>query len=58
MGKLVEEGVNKLTGNDREKIIAYTTEMLDKQSDFSTNLYGNGKATENIANFLVKDFRR
>jgi UDP-GlcNAc3NAcA epimerase len=54
--ELIEEGVNKLAGNDTEKIIAYTTEMLGKQSDFSTNLYGNGKATESIVNELLKYF--
>mgnify|MGYP006074779985 FL=1 len=54
--ELIEEGVNKLAGSDKEKIIAYTTEMLNKESDFSTNLYGNGKATATITNFIMNEF--
>jgi len=30
---------------------------LAKKSDFTTNLYGNGKATETITEFLIKSFR-
>lgn len=54
--ELIEESVNKLAGSDSKKIINYTNEMLSLKSDFSTNLYGNGKATETIANFLINKF--
>lgn len=51
--ELIEAGVNKLGGADKNLIIQYAEEMLTKQSNFSLDLYGNGKATENIANFLI-----
>lgn len=54
--ELIEEGVNKLAGSDAEKIVAFTKEMLAKKSNFTTNLYGNGKATETITEFLIKSF--
>ncbi|MDB4088368.1 UDP-N-acetylglucosamine 2-epimerase (non-hydrolyzing) [Flavobacteriales bacterium] len=54
--ELIESGVNKLAGNDTFNIINFSSEMLNKESDFSENLYGNGKATESIANYLVKSF--
>ena len=52
--ELIEEGVNILAGNDSDKIVNFTKEMLEKKSNFSTNLYGNGKATESIVNELIK----
>jgi UDP-GlcNAc3NAcA epimerase len=54
--ELIEAGVNRLAGNDTEKIISYTNDLLGKSSDFSANLYGNGKATESITNFIVNFF--
>lgn len=51
--ELIEAGVNKLGGANRNLIIQYAEEMLTQQSDFSLDLYGNGKATENITNFLL-----
>ena len=52
--ELIEQGVNKLVGTDTKKIITYTEEMLQRKSDFSTNLYGQGKACERIVNELLK----
>lgn len=51
--ELIESGVNVLAGADKIKIITAVDQMLSKQSDFSINLYGNGKACENIVNELI-----
>lgn len=52
--ELVDHGVNTLVGANKEKIIAGVETMLEKPSDFSVDLYGNGKACENIVNELLK----
>jgi UDP-GlcNAc3NAcA epimerase len=53
--ELVENGVNKLVGADKEKIIKTYKEFSAKNLKIENkNLYGNGKAGEKIINYLVK----
>jgi len=51
--ELIESGVNILAGADTQKIIEYTKVMLDKPIEDPENLYGGGKASQNIANILT-----
>ena len=51
--ELIENGVNVLAGADTQKIIEYTKAMLDKKIEDPLNLYGGGKASQNIANVLA-----
>tara|TARA_B110000459_G_scaffold203169_1_gene258579 strand:- start:2605 stop:3681 length:1077 start_codon:yes stop_codon:yes gene_type:complete len=46
--ELIENNVNVLVGADGNKIKAETNRMLSQESNFDINLYGNGKACENI----------
>lgn len=50
--ELVENGFNKVVGNDKDKIINSFSESLYRQPDFSIDLYGNGMAGENILTAL------
>lgn len=50
--ELVENGYNILTGANCDKIIDAVNSMCQKSSDFSKNLYGNGKASEKIVETL------
>ncbi len=52
--ELVENGYNKLVGANEKLIISSVEEMLNKHIDFSVDLYGNGKASENIVENLLK----
>jgi UDP-GlcNAc3NAcA epimerase len=53
--ELVENGVNRLVGSDKEKIIKTYKEFSAKNLKIENkNLYGNGKAGEKIINYLVK----
>ena len=51
--ELVKNGYNLLAGNDQLKILNAYQELLSKTSDFSVNLYGNGHASEIIAEYLA-----
>jgi UDP-GlcNAc3NAcA epimerase len=51
--ELIAAGVNVLVGSDQTEIIAKTSEMLNRSSDFEKDLYGNGKACENIINHIL-----
>jgi len=53
--ELIREGVNVLVGSDQSKIKEAVKQMLNKHSDFEKDLYGNGKACENIINHLLKE---
>ncbi|MFK8038850.1 MAG: non-hydrolyzing UDP-N-acetylglucosamine 2-epimerase [Crocinitomicaceae bacterium] len=53
--ELLENGVNVLVGAVKDKIESEFKIMLNKSSDFSKNLYGNGKASANILNKLKTD---
>lgn len=51
--ELIEHGVNVLAGADTQKIIDLTQAMLNKTIEDPSNLYGGGKASQNIANVLA-----
>ncbi|MDY0841962.1 non-hydrolyzing UDP-N-acetylglucosamine 2-epimerase [Acinetobacter radioresistens] len=51
--ELIEHGVNILAGADTQKIINGTQAMLNKTIEDPSNLYGGGKASQNIANVLA-----
>lgn len=51
--ELIENGVNVLAGADTQKIIDFTQAMLNKNIEDPSNLYGGGKASQNIANVLA-----
>jgi len=51
--ELIEHGVNALVGADTQKIIDFTKAMLNKNIEDPSNLYGGGKASQNIANVLA-----
>ncbi len=50
--ELVENGFNMLCGSSPEKLYSSYSAMISKKSDFSKNLYGDGKASEVIATEL------
>ncbi len=52
--ELIAEKVNVLVGSDRAKIVEAVELMLDKESDFEKNLYGNGKACDNIIKHILQ----
>ncbi len=54
--ELVHGGFNKLAGADYSNILSSFEEMRNKKSDFNVNLYGGGKATDNIVNELLSTF--
>ena len=51
--ELIAADVNILTGANEGRIIDSYKLMVNKQSDFSVNLYGSGKAAINIAESLA-----
>ena len=51
--ELVENKVNVLVGSDTQKIIQGVEQMLEQQADFTIDLYGSGKACENIIQELI-----
>ncbi|HEY9083390.1 MAG TPA: UDP-N-acetylglucosamine 2-epimerase (non-hydrolyzing) [Vicingaceae bacterium] len=53
--ELVENNVNVLVGSDTQKIIQGVEQMLQNQADFTIDLYGSGKACENIVLQLIKN---
>lgn len=53
--ELVENKVNVLVGSDTQKIIQGVEQMLQNQADFTIDLYGSGKACENIVLQLIKN---
>jgi UDP-GlcNAc3NAcA epimerase len=52
--ELVVNGYNQLAGCDAEKIYSTYQTMLNRENDFSKNLYGNGKACQVIVSTLLK----
>jgi UDP-GlcNAc3NAcA epimerase len=52
--ELIEHKVNVLVGADKVKILQGVHDMLEQESDFTINLYGNGKASENIVKEILK----
>ena len=52
--ELIENGYNILAGSNEDLIQTNIEKMLKKQSDFDQNLYGRGKASQLIAEELLK----
>lgn len=53
--ELVENGFNLLSGANGDLIIEHTQTMLSKASDFSSQLYGDGHAGEQIVEILLEN---
>jgi UDP-GlcNAc3NAcA epimerase len=53
--ELIKSGVNVLVGASKSKIIEQSKIMLNQKSNFSTDLYGNGNACNNIYNFILEN---
>jgi UDP-GlcNAc3NAcA epimerase len=53
--ELVENGFNLLSGANGAPIIEHTQTMLSKASDFSSQLYGDGHAGEQIVETLLEN---
>lgn len=51
--ELVDNGFNLLAGADRNLILNHVETMLNKKSDFSSQLYGDGRAGEQIVKELL-----
>ncbi len=54
--ELVEGGFNELVGSDTDKMVAAASRMLNEELDFSGDLYGGGKACDNIKAALAAAF--
>jgi len=52
--ELVENGFNKIVGADENKIISGFRKMIQIQTDYNINLYGNGEASKKIIKELLK----
>jgi len=52
--ELIDAGCNVLAGADKERILSSYQNMKNCAADFSIDLYGNGKASDNIMNVLTK----
>jgi len=50
--ELTDLGFNVIAGSDEDKIINKVEKMLNKKSDFSINLYGNGNACKTIVDAI------
>ncbi len=50
--ELVQNGFNQIVGADREKILEAYKEVQDKEINFDMDLYGGGKASQNIVSKL------
>jgi UDP-GlcNAc3NAcA epimerase len=51
--ELVEGGYNQLAGSDTEKIMSAYSAASSAHPDYNANLYGGGKAAENIVKTLL-----
>lgn len=51
--ELVDKGFNRLGGAEKDTIIDACNEMKGKQFDFHVNLYGNGRASNNIIKMII-----
>jgi UDP-GlcNAc3NAcA epimerase len=51
--ELITADVNVLVGADKDQIINQTKIMLNKASDFTVDLYGNGMASKNIVETII-----
>ena len=53
--ELINGGFNVLSGANTNKIILLCNEMLNKVNNFNVDLYGNGKAGQNITQHILKN---
>ena len=53
--ELLKAEVNVLVGADKIEIINQANLMLNKSSDFTIDLYGNGQASKNIVKYLLNN---
>ncbi len=53
--ELLNAEVNVLVGADKIEIINQANLMLNKSSDFTIDLYGNGQASKNIVKYLLNN---
>ncbi|MFN5630066.1 MAG: non-hydrolyzing UDP-N-acetylglucosamine 2-epimerase [Bacteroidota bacterium] len=51
--ELVENGFNLVAGSDKNKILSSFDSLINKQSDFSIDLYGTGNSAKIIAESLL-----
>lgn len=51
--ELVDNGFNTLAGADEQKIVDAVNEMMERSSDFTLRLYGDGDAGEKIVTALL-----
>ncbi len=56
--ELVENGVNVLVGSSAHALVTQSRLMLARQSDFSKDLYGGGKAGMTIVSHLIEWVRK
>ena len=52
--ELVEHGFNTIAGTNTKNIVDAYSSMINKESDFAVDLYGNGKASSVIAAAIEK----
>ncbi len=52
--ELVENGFNTLVGSDSQQLLTAFDFLSSKASDFSIDLYGNGKAAESAAKMIAE----
>jgi UDP-GlcNAc3NAcA epimerase len=52
--ELVNVGANVIAGADKDKIVKEVFKNLDTKISFDKNLYGDGKASEKIAQYLIQ----
>lgn len=52
--ELLKANVNVLVGADKSQIIKQAKLMINKDSDFTIDLYGNGMASKNIVETILK----
>jgi UDP-GlcNAc3NAcA epimerase len=52
--ELVDNGTNSLVGCNQQLIIKTTERMLKQSSNFDSNLYGKGKASQDICNHILR----
>jgi UDP-GlcNAc3NAcA epimerase len=52
--EVVENGYNMIAGTEPSTILTAVKEMSSKEFEWSTQLYGNGKAGERILDLLIK----
>jgi UDP-GlcNAc3NAcA epimerase len=52
--ELIENGFNILVGSHQEKIKQAFQILINRESDFSVDLYGKGKAAQLAAQFIAE----